>query len=53
MNTSANFFKKVDLSNPYSVRMANDRIMQIERTFLVAMPDNWPDKKANKLTQNK
>ena len=33
---------KVDLNNPYSTRMLNDRIIQIERTFLVAMPNDWP-----------
>ena len=44
---------EVDLNNPYSVRMANDRIMQMERTFVVTMPDDWPDKRANRLIQKK
>ena len=43
----------VDLSDPYSIRMANDKIMQIERTFLVDMPEDWPDKEANRLIKRK
>ena len=47
------YWNIVDLSDPYSIRMANDKIMQIERTFLVDMPEDWPDKEANRLIKGK
>ena len=53
INNPYNLLDKVDFNNPYSVRMTNDRIMQIERTFIVSMPEDWPDKKANRLIQKK
>ena len=46
-------YKKVDLNNPYEVRMVNDKIIQIERTFLVTAPDDWPLEKSNTLIKRK
>ena len=43
----------VNLNNPYEVRMVNDKIMQIERTFLVTAPDDWPRHKSYSFIKTK
>ena len=43
----------VNLNNPYEVRMVNDKVMQIERTFLITAPDDWPRHKSYSFIKTK